>query len=138
MGGAAEQIGEYFREKQKLKHELVLAKLRGKAELVKAQYQARAQAMQNEHNWEMAQIRNSGVKDEIVLAIIGAPYVGAFVPGVQDYILVGFQYLAQMPAWAVGLTVAIFLAIYGIRHRGASKIRAPGLRKEDVSGSSDK
>ena len=132
-GGAAEQIGEYFSEKQKLKQELKLTSLRGKAELEKAKYEALARREMQTHTWEMAQIANSGVKDEIVLGVILLPYVGAFIPGVQDHILVGFQYLEVMPYWAVGLTVTIFLAIYGIRHKNAGKLNAPGLRDEDVA-----
>lgn len=131
-GGAAEQVGEYFTKRQELKQELKLTTLRGKAELEKAKYEALARREQMAHTWEMAQIANSGFKDEIVLSVLLLPYVGAFVPGVQDHILVGFQYLDQMPYWAVGLTVTIFLAIYGIRHKNAGRIRAPGLRDEDV------
>ena len=81
----------------------------------------------------MAQLANSGVKDEIVLGILALPYVGSFIPVVQDYVLTGFEHLEKMPYWAVGLTVTIFLAIYGIRHKNAGKINAPGLRDSDVA-----
>lgn len=131
-GGAAEQIGEYFDNRQKLKQQLTLTKLEGKIEVAKATAEAKVLQQQNVHTWEMAQIANSGYKDEIVLAVILYPYIGSFIPGVQDSVLVGFQYLAQMPYWAVGLTVTIFLAIYGIRHKNASKLNAPGLRDSDV------
>lgn len=132
-GAPIEKVAEYFVEKQQLSHELKVAKLRGKIELQNAQVQAKIAQQQFTNNWEMAQLANSGSKDEIVLAAILFPYVGAFIPVVQDYILVGFQYLEQMPYWAVGLTVTIFLAIYGIRHRNASRISAPGLRDKDVA-----
>ncbi len=131
-GGAAEQIGEYFDNRQKLKQELTLTKLEGKIEVAKATALAKVQQQQNVHTWEMAQIANSGYKDEVVLGVILYPYIGSFIPGLQDSVLVGFQYLAQMPYWAVGLTVTIFLAIYGIRHKNASKLNAPGLRDSDV------
>jgi len=131
-GGAAEQIGEYFDNRQKLKQELTLTKLEGKIEVAKATALAKVQQQQNVHTWEMAQIANSGYKDEVVLGVILYPYIGSFIPGIQDSVLVGFQYLAQMPYWAVGLTVTIFLAIYGIRHKNASKLNAPGLRDSDV------
>lgn len=132
-GGAGEKIGEYFVKKQELKNQLKLTQLEGKINLERAKFEALAAREQHVHNWEMASLANSGFKDEIVLFVLLIPYVGAFVPGVQDYILVGFQYLEQMPYWAVGLTVTIFLAIYGIRHRNASRINAPGLRDQDVT-----
>ena len=131
-GGPAEQIGEYFVQKAKLKQQLKLTQVEGKIAIAKAKAQAAVQKQQNTHSWEMAQIANSGFKDEVVLGVLLIPYVGAFIPGVQDHILVGFKYLAQMPYWAVGLTVTVFLAIYGIRHKNAGKIQAPGLRDSDV------
>lgn len=136
-GSAAEKVGDYFIRKQELKNELRLTKLRGEITIANAKAEAKAEAARHVHNWEMASLANSGYKDEVVLTVLLIPYVGAFVPGVQDHILIGFQYLAQMPAWAVGLTVTIFLAIYGIRHRNASKIQAPGLRDKDASRHGD-
>lgn len=133
-GGAAEQIGEYFTERQRLKNELKLKQLEGRIAITEARTQAAVRRQEMVHTWEMAQIANSGYKDEIVLGVLLVPYIGAFIPGIQDHILVGFQYLDQMPLWAVGLTVTIFLAIYGIRHRNASRLQAPGLRDEDVDG----
>jgi hypothetical protein len=133
-GGAAEQVGEYLRERQKLKQELKLTKLKSEIDLVTAKTQAKIEQQKHIASWEQAYVnmQTTSYKDEVVLAVVLFPYVGAFVPGVQDYILIGFQYLEKMPYWAVGLTVAICLAIYGIRHRNASKINAPGLRREDV------
>lgn len=132
-GAPVEKVAEYFVEKQQLKHELRVAQLKGKQELESAKVQAKIAQMQHQNSWEMAQLANSGFKDEVVLAVLIAPYIGSFIPGVQDYVLVGFQYLDQMPYWAIGLTVTVFLAIYGIRHRNASRISAPGLRDKDVT-----
>lgn len=137
-GGLSQQVGEYFRDRQKLKQQLVLTKLEGKIKLANAKAEAAAAQQQHIANWEMAQIANSGYKDEVVLGVLLIPYVGAFIPKVQNYILVGFNYLAQMPYWAVGLTVTVFLAIYGIRHKNASKIQAPGLKDSDVGASNAK
>ncbi len=130
--GPAEQIAGYFKQKAALKQQLKLAKLNGKIAFQTAKYQAKAQSQADVHSWEMAQIANSGIKDEIVLAVLLMPYVGAFIPGVQEYVLTGFKYLAQMPYWAIGLTVTIMLAVYGIRHKNASRLAAPGLRDTDV------
>lgn len=130
--GLGEIAGEYLKERQKLKNDLKLAKLRGEIDLQNAKVQAAIAQQNHVADWEMASLANSGKKDEVVLAVLLIPYVGAFIPVVQDYVLVGFQYLEQMPYWAVGLTVTIFLAIYGIRHKNASRIQAPGLRDKDV------
>lgn len=133
-GGVAEQVGTYFADKQKLKQELKITRLQGKIALETAQVKARIAQQGHTNSWEMAHIANAGWKDEVVLVVILFPYVGSFIPGVQDYILIGFGYLDKMPYWAVGLTVTILLAIYGIRHRNASRISAPGLKDSDVEG----
>ncbi|KKL23156.1 hypothetical protein LCGC14_2428190, partial [marine sediment metagenome] len=91
--GPAEQIAGYFKQKAALKQQLKLAKLNGKIAFQTAKYQAKAQSQADVHSWEMAQIANSGIKDEIVLAVLLMPYVGAFIPGVQEYVLTGFKYL---------------------------------------------
>ncbi len=132
--GLGEIAGEYFKERQKLKNDLKLAQLKGKIDLQNATVQAKIAQQGHIQNWEMQSLNlhSRGWKDELVLIVILFPYVGCFIPGVQSYILTGFEYLAKMPYWAVGLTVTICLAIYGIRHKNASKLQVPGLRDKDV------
>jgi len=132
-GGLGEQVAEYFVKRQELQNQLKLTKLEGRIRLETAKVEAAIARQKHVADWEMASLANSGFKDEIVLFVLLIPYGGSFVPVVQDYILVGFQYLNQMPYWAVGLTVTIFLAIYGIRHVNAARINAPGLRDQDVN-----
>jgi hypothetical protein len=133
-GGIGEKVSEYFVARQELKNKLKLTILEGKINLESAKFAARVSQQTHTQDWEMASLaKHSGYKDDVVLFVILGPYVGAFIPGVQDHVLIGFQYLAQMPYWAIGLTVTICLAIYGIRHKNASRIQAPGLRDEDVN-----
>lgn len=131
-GTVGEKALDYWAKRQELKNELRIKKLEGKIAVEQAKADAAIKHQEHLASWEMAQLANSGFKDEIVLFVLLVPYVGSFIPVVQDYIFVGFQYLERMPYWAVGLTVTIFLAIYGIRHRNATRIAAPGLRDKDV------
>lgn len=134
-GDFAGKVGDFFIEKQKLKNQLKLTKLEGQIRLETAKVEAKIAQQQHIQTWEQSYVNMQATssKDEVVLAVVLFPYIGAFIPVVQDYVLTGFQYLDKMPVWAVGLTVTIFLAIYGIRHRNASKINAPGLRDKDVT-----
>lgn len=135
LGGEfADKVGDYFAEKQRLKNQLKLTKLEGKIRLEEAKANAAIEQQRHIATWEQTfvNMQATSSKDEVVLGVVLLPYVGAFIPVIQDYVLVGFQYLEQMPVWAIGLTVTICLAIYGIRHRNASNINAPGLRDEDV------
>lgn len=135
LGGVGEEVAEYFKDRQRLKQELKKTKLQGEIDIAKAKAEAKIAQQKHIQTWEQTYVnmQRESLKDEIVLGVVLSPYIGAFIPGVQDHVLVGFQYLAEMPYWAVGLTVTIMLAIYGIRHRNANKINAPGLRESDVA-----
>ena len=132
--GLGEIAGEYLKQRQKLKNDLKLTKLKGKILMEAAKRDAVIAQQKHIQSWEMTslQLHTRGWKDEVVLLVVLFPYIGCFIPVVQDYILIGFEHLAKMPYWAVGLTVTICLAIYGIRHKNASKLQVPGLRDKDV------
>ena len=134
VGGLPESVVGYFETKQKLKQNLKLAKLQGKIDIAKAKAVRQAAEQAHTHTWETMYVKmqQSSWKDEIVLAVFLWPFVGVFIPIVQDYVLSGFEYLADVPYWWTGLAVAISLAIYGIRHKNANRISAPGLRNKDV------
>jgi|GEM_PF-1727073 len=116
LGAPAEQLAEYFKEKQRLKSEFKLEKLRGRIADQKARNgQAENRAAEN-HTWEMAHLANmGGYKDEFVLGVVSTPVIMGFIPGMSGYALAGFAVLDKMPVWYQVLLVTIYLAIYGIR-----------------------
>jgi hypothetical protein len=128
VGTLPESVVGYYKEKNRLKQELKKAKLQGKIDIAKAKAERAAREQAHTHTWETLYVKmqSNSWKDEIV-----------FIPSVQDYVLTGFEYLQDVPYWWTGLAVAISLAIYGIRHRNANRINAPGLRDQDVIGNDD-
>ena len=112
---AGKDVIAYFDTKQKLKQALALAKIEGKVATQKAKNELASQKVQNEHDWSMAQIANSGWKDEYVLVILSIPLVLAFCPVTSDDVLAGFVVLDQTPEWFRWLVVSVFAAIYGIK-----------------------
>lgn len=139
VGTLPESVVGYYKEKNRLKQELKKAKLQGKIDIAKAKAERAAREQAHTHTWETLYVKmqSNSWKDEIVLAVFLWPFVGVFIPSVQDYVLTGFEYLQDVPYWWTGLAVAISLAIYGIRHRNANRINAPGLREQDVIGNDD-
>ena len=121
VGTLPEKLVSYYEEKQKLKQGLKLAKLQGKIDIAKAKADRAAKEQAHIHTWETMYVKmqQNSYKDEVVLTVFLWPFVGVFIPIVQDYVVQGFTYLEQVPYWWTGLTVAISLAIYGIRHRNA-------------------
>lgn len=115
LGAPAEQIAEYLKEKQRLKSELKLARLRARVAGERAKEARAIQADSNNHEWSLLQIQNSGWKDEFVLIIVSTPFILGFIPGMQKYVKSGFDTLAQTPVWYQVMIVTIFFAIYGIK-----------------------
>jgi hypothetical protein len=115
LGAPAEAVADYFKERQRLKAELKLKKLEGKVQIEQAKAQMEVRKLEADNAWELAQIANSGWKDEWVLIMLSIPLVLVFIPSLAPYIQQGFDVLATTPEWYRWLIMAIFTAIYGIR-----------------------
>lgn len=115
LGGFGAEVAGYYRDKQKLKHEQQLAKLRGKIAYEEAKIRRASESEGRDHEWELESIRNSGWKDEWVLVILSIPLVLCFLPWTVAYVQMGFSALANTPEWYRWLVMLIFTAIYGIR-----------------------
>lgn len=115
LGAPAEAVAEYFKERQRLKSEFKLKKLEGKVKIEQAKAEMEVRKLEADNAWELAQIANSGWKDEWVLILLSIPLVLVFVPQAAPYIQQGFAILETTPDWYRWMIVGIFMAIYGIR-----------------------
>lgn len=115
LGKVAPEVAGYYRDKQKLKHERELEKIKGKIAWEQA-LTRRAEASEGrDHEWELESIRNSGWKDEWVLVVLSIPLVLSFIPHTVVYVQMGFAALEQTPDWYRWMTLMVFGAVYGIR-----------------------
>lgn len=128
----APKVADYYIQKQKLKQEVQLEKLRGKRAWEEALTKRASESEGRDHEWEIAQIKNSGLKDEWVLFLISIPLVLVFIPNTQQLVLNGFEVLSQTPVWYQGMIVTIFLAIYGIRRWRRKTVIDKVAEKVDV------
>lgn len=115
LGAPAEQIAEYLKDKQRLKQELKLEKLKGQIADKQATTKLADKRAEETHSWGMAHIANSGWKDEFVLLVVSVPVILGFIPGGAMYATAGFAALDKMPVWYQVLLVTVYLAIYGVR-----------------------
>lgn len=92
------------------KQELALAKIHAEVGRVNKVIEATT-------NWDMEAMRQSQFswKDEALMVILFAPFVGAFIPGLQDYIKIGFATVADLPVWYQLSLVGIIAASFGLR-----------------------
>jgi len=115
LGKVAPKVADYYMQKDQLKQEVELEKLRGKA-AYELQKTARAEASEGrDHEWEVESIRNSGWKDELVIIVLTIPLVMVFVPQLAPYVLEGFKILETTPDWYRWMIVMIYAATFGIR-----------------------
>lgn len=107
-----------------LKQQGDLAEAKLKAKVIKIESQARieearvqayinlaANAQDHENAWERIAVEQASTswKDEWWTILLSVPIIGAFVPGIQPYVLAGFANLEMAPDWylaAVGIAVA--------------------------------
>lgn len=115
LGGFGENVVEYYKAKQTLKHERRLEVLRGKVLYEQAKSERAAKSEGYDADWEIAQIKNSGWKDEFTLIVLSIPMIGVFIPGLEGYMAAGFENLAETPDWYRWLIVMIYAATWGIR-----------------------
>ena len=114
-GQTVEAVLAYKQERARLKGEIELEKLRGKAEWERAKT-ARAEASEGrDHEWELESIRNSGWKDEWVLVVLSIPMILAFIPFTQPFVMAGFAALEQTPLWYRVTVASVYLATFGLR-----------------------
>ena len=123
LKSVAPKVAEYYTTRLELKHKLREKKLEGKIRLEEAKIQRAEAAEARDHEWEQAQIANSGWKDEWVLILLSIPLVMSFIPQAHVYVEDGFAVLATTPEWYRWLILLVFTAIFGIRiwRRGAEE-----------------
>ena len=114
-GQTVGEVLEYKAEKKRLQHERQLEKLRGKIAYEKAKSDRAAASEGYDADWELAQIKNSGWKDEFTLIVLSIPMIGVFIPWLQPFIKQGFADLATTPEWYRWLVIMIYAATWGIR-----------------------
>ena len=73
-------------------------------QLVEADWDARAQE-QMKFSW----------KDEVLMLIIVAPFIGSFIPKIQDYVFKGWTYIDKAPEWYMVCFIGIYAAVFGLR-----------------------
>ena len=115
LGAPAQEIVSYLKQKQQLKHDYKLAKMKSKIAAERAREERAKQADSNEHAWGMLLIQQSGWKDEFVLLVISVPLIMCFIPKMAPYVSDGFEALKNTPMWYQGIVVTVFLAVYGLR-----------------------
>lgn len=127
LGIVTEAFSSYRKGKTKVKEARIARDV--------AKYEAEAKrfmkAAEAESDWDMEAMRQSQFswKDEFIVIMLFLPYIGAFIPGVQDHVLVGFEYLGKTPYWYQWSLLGVVAASFGLRWWFSNKklgVKKPG------------
>lgn len=122
--GIVGPIANYFTKRQEVKAQKIQFESQERMkvhELKMAQYdrqiELKKQGLEADAAWEMEFARQAATswKDEYTLIVVSIPLIGAFIPGMAQYVHAGFVAFAATPIWYQVMVQVIFYATYGIR-----------------------
>lgn len=98
------------KEVKKAKLAVKLAKLSSEESRWHAQVKA-------ESDWDLEALRQSQYswKDEWLLFILSLPFIGSFIPVVQDFVVKGWEYVSKAPVWYQVCFIGVVAASFGLR-----------------------
>ena len=108
-------IGGYIEHKQKMAEVEREAEVRVRQAEVESHVKRLESAQEHEQNWEIAQIQNSGWKDEYLTIVLSIPLIACFIPGLDVYVLRGFNVLLNTPEWYRWTVMIMIGAVFGYR-----------------------
>jgi len=110
-----------YQKRKTLKAELEAKLLEKQAEtkmkMMDYQVELAKQGMKIEADWDLnaqKQMENTW-KDEYLLFLLTLPIIGSFIPQIQDYVVVGWGYIAKAPEWYIFSFLGIVAATFGLR-----------------------
>ena len=113
ISGVANAFGKWNDGRVRIKEAKINAEV--------ARYEAEGKrwelAQQSETNWDMEALRQSQYswKDEWFTVLLSLPFIGAFIPTVQEHVLTGFEYLGKTPEWYRWAFLGAVCASFGLR-----------------------
>ena len=114
---AVTSLGKSWLENKKVKtqQKMMVQEAQLKAEIKRIEKSA--EEVKGDINYDLEVLRNQrySYKDEIALACVILPFIGNFIPGLQDYVLRGWEYLDKAPEWYSYIFIGAISASLGIR-----------------------
>lgn len=101
-------------EQKKIEHEgmIRLAEAKSAAQVAMA-----TREITNEGDYDTAAMNQMQYswKDEYLVIVLTAPFIGSFLPNVQEHVSRGWTYVAQAPDWYQWSFIGIICATFGLR-----------------------
>lgn len=117
LAGPIAAIGDIYKRRMELKAEARSQEREIRKAITERKLELIKQGLTADMSWEMefARQAESSWKDEYTLIVVSIPLVMAFVPGLSEYVKMGFAAFATTPLWYQVMVQSIFYATYGMR-----------------------
>jgi len=92
-------------------------KRQGKLEITKAKVEAKIKKINNQYQMDAnaANDMRYSWKDEFFVVLLAFPYIMSFIPGLDIYVLKGFEVMAKTPDWYQYSFLGAIAATFGLR-----------------------
>lgn len=113
LSGAIDLATGWFenrKKRQSAQHDLEMARVNG-------QIQRETQLATATMDWDTEALRQTQYswKDEYVVLVLTMPFIASFIPGLQDHVIVGWEYVSKAPEWYQWSFMGAIAASLGIR-----------------------
>lgn len=98
------------KEKQAKQQELDIKRMEAQATLDIANQRATT-----DYDIAALEMSKTSWKDEYLTLLLSAPFIGSFLPTVQDYVATGWTYVAKAPVWYQASFIGVIAASFGLR-----------------------
>ena len=121
MWSLFQTLGEGLLSWLKGRQELKKVRLENQKVVEQAEAEAKAKSIikkaEAEADWDQEALRQSQFswKDEYLVIILSLPFLGSFIPEVQDFVSVGWDYLDKAPEWYQLSFIGLVTASFGLR-----------------------
>ena len=124
IGALTNQVGGYFKGKQelskvKLEANKIVIQAKAETEMAIAKSKVKMVEEGQMQNYDLDRIAmqnmEASYKDEFILAVFMVPMILAFIPGLSNYALQGFEVIQKMPTWYQYTLIGMVVVIYGMR-----------------------
>jgi len=113
FGGGVSVVQQWLANKQKVAD----AKAEAQKITVMSEAKIRERLAAGDIDYNIAAQRQmeTSWKDEYLTIVLSLPFIGSFIPGVQDYVLRGWGYVAKAPQWYQVAFLGVIVASFGLR-----------------------
>lgn len=117
IGALTGPVVSWLESREQLKAKKLEGKIRIEEAKIKAEEARWHETAKADSEYDVEAQRQMALswKDEYIMFIMTLPVIGSFIPGIQDHVAKGWEYVALAPTWFQWSLIGIISATFGLR-----------------------